>query len=364
MKAVESSLSYEAVRTAYRWVGRCAASSLVGRACLQVGRSSRPALAGSRSLGTGRVRSAPLVDALTARPVLVFQGALAGGAAGRGLRTLARAVPFSGLAEGNWARVLGAAAIGLGAGLLSGRVVLGAVLLILGLVGAVAGPRLLEAMPASLSARFLRSVPSAVGGAERSRRWSVAAIGASTWAAMLLALVAGVLAAAGSETGKVVGITVAVALAVAAMLRPQLVLLAVAAFPWLDWAARSTLGSLGPLWDDTLLVASVALIVWAVLVLGRDVPRSVPITFPAVLMVVLAAASIVVNRVPDAVAFYALRVLFEPILFYFVGFLIPKERAWVRLAVGIFVASATLLALHGLYQYLTHTPTGQLGGRR
>ncbi len=67
-------------------------------------------------------------------------------------------------------------------------------------------------------------------------------------------------------------------------------------------------------------------------------------------------ASIVVNHVPNGPAIYGLRVMFQPILFYFVGFLIPKDRRWVRWTVGVFIAATTLLALHGLYQYVTHAP--------
>jgi O-antigen ligase len=53
---------------------------------------------------------------------------------------------------------------------------------------------------------------------------------------------------------------------------------------------------------------------------------------------------------------HALRLLFEPLLFYFVGFLFPKDRRWVRWVVGVFVAGCVLLALHGLYQYWTKAP--------
>jgi O-antigen ligase len=103
-----------------------------------------------------------------------------------------------------------------------------------------------------------------------------------------------------------------------------------------------------------LLVVGFALILWAVLVLGRDVPRSVPLALPVLFMLAAALASIVVNHVPNGPAVYSLRVLFQPILFYFVGFLIPKDRRWVRWAAGVFIATTTLLALHGLYQYVTH----------
>jgi O-antigen ligase len=173
---------------------------------------------------------------------------------------------------------------------------------------------------------------------------------------MVLALAAGALAGAGPNTKSVVAAAVFVAMVAAVLWRPQFVLLVVAAFPWVDWVARTMFPGIGPLWDDALLVASAALIVWSVLVLKRDLPRSVPATLPVLVMLAAAVASIVVNRVPSSVGFYALRVLFEPILFYFVGFLLPKDRRWVRWAVGVFILTGTLLALHGLYQYVTHAP--------
>ncbi len=64
----------------------------------------------------------------------------------------------------------------------------------------------------------------------------------------------------------------------------------------------------------------------------------------------------VVRKVPNDVALYGLRVLFEPMLFYFIGFLFPKNRRWVRATIAVFLLTCTTLALHGLYQYLTHAP--------
>lgn len=353
MKAVESSSSYRGMETALRWAGRCAACSFTGRVLLRVGRGLRPVLSDSRSFGTGRIGSVPL-DGPFIRPVLALQGAIAGGVVGHGVRNLGAAASLSGFADGNWLRVLGAAVLGLGAGMISGGTALGVVLLIAGLLLIVTGPRLANATAASGVARLFGRAPApapaalAAGGLLRLR--------GVTWAAMLLAAAAGALAGAGPDTGVVLAAAAVVAAAAAVLWRPQLVLLVVAAFPWVDWFARKSLGSIGPLWDDGLLVVGVALVLWSVLVLGRDILRSVPVTLPVLLMVAAAAASIVVNRVPDDVAFYSLRVLFAPILFYFVGFLIPKSRRWVRWTIGIYIATATLLALHGLYQYATGAP--------
>jgi O-antigen ligase len=372
MKAVESSFSYRAVGAAWRRASRCAACSLTGRALLRSGRALRPVLADSHFFGTGRFVSAsldagslPLSVSAFAVPTVALQASLARGPAGRGLRGLAAAAPLSGFARGQWSRVLGGALVGLGCGSVLGRPAFAAVLLLVGLLLVVAGPWLLAAMEASRLAgvfgwREAAAGASAVGvpGPEAGRvlRASTVGLRGTTWAAMLLAAAGGALAAGGPHTRAVLALAVVIAAAATVLWRPQVVLLAVAAFPWLDWFARRNLGTLGPLWDDALLMVCVALIIWSVVVLGRDTPRSVPVTLPLLFMLAASLGSIVLNRVPGGVGFYALRVLFEPILFYLAGFLIPKSRAWVRWTVGVFLATSTLLALHGLYQYATHAP--------
>jgi O-antigen ligase len=64
----------------------------------------------------------------------------------------------------------------------------------------------------------------------------------------------------------------------------------------------------------------------------------------------------VVRDVPGDVALFAVRVLFQPLLFYFLGFLFPKNKRWVQWTVAVFVLAGVALALHGLYQYVTHAP--------
>jgi putative inorganic carbon (HCO3(-)) transporter len=60
--------------------------------------------------------------------------------------------------------------------------------------------------------------------------------------------------------------------------------------------------------------------------------------------------------VPGDVAFFALRVLFQPLLFYILGFLFPKSRRLVQWVVAVFLLAGLALALHGLYQYATNAP--------
>ncbi len=93
---------------------------------------------------------------------------------------------------------------------------------------------------------------------------------------------------------------------------------------------------------------------------GGAVPITVPILAAAALTV--AVGSILINRVPDQVARFALRVTFQP-----ASLLLPRRLAAQRSAVegqatvAVFLGASVLLALHGLYQYVTNAPCPLLG---
>ncbi|MCZ7664061.1 MAG: O-antigen ligase family protein [Thermoleophilia bacterium] len=175
-----------------------------------------------------------------------------------------------------------------------------------------------------------------------------------------LALLAGAFAGATPGIGGPL-VAAAAAAAVGAsfvLYRPEALLVVLAAFPWVDWAARRALAASGfaGLWDEMLLLGSLAALTFVVIVLRRwDIGR-VPIVLPLGLAVVAAAGSAVVRQVPGDVAVFALRVTFQPLLFFFLGYLLPRDRRWVRAAVGVFLVAGLALALHGLYQYATHAP--------
>jgi len=175
---------------------------------------------------------------------------------------------------------------------------------------------------------------------------------------VLLALVVGVAGGLSRDSGALVVVGVGALIIIASLVlhRPEVFLLVGAAFPWIDWAARHSLGSLGPAWDDAFLLLSIVVLVWAVIFLRRAQLWTVPILLPLVLAVAAAVGSVVVNSVPGTVAIFALRVLFQPLLFYFLGFLFPKNKRWVQWTVAVFVLAGVALALHGLYQYVAHAP--------
>ncbi|GAB4246087.1 MAG: hypothetical protein Kow00122_03070 [Thermoleophilia bacterium] len=138
--------------------------------------------------------------------------------------------------------------------------------------------------------------------------------------------------------------------------RSELLLAALAAFPWIDWLARRSLGALGGVWDELLILGCLAAIAFSALVLRRSRLLTVPVTVPLLLAFAVGLASVVVNDVPREVALFGLRVTFQPLLFFYVGYLLPRDRRWLKVTVAVFLAASLLMAIHGLYQYATGAP--------
>jgi O-antigen ligase len=381
------SLVFRAARPAWRWLLCAGRDSLVGRFFLLVLRVIARVASDSGTFGTRRVGSRvlgftdhPLALLAISRPYLWLRRRIGAGPAGKAARSVRHQVARSALAGGSWVTVVGAGVCALGWGRLvllltqgittvdnTGiplaspglRLVTPILLVVAGGLMLLSGPRLISAYSSGLVGRgvtFVTGSNPVVGFARpASESWPKYLI---VTIAALLAAVAGVAGGTTHGSGAVV-LVLLVALVcafVVVLIRPEAVLLAVAAFPWLDWVARRVMGGAGPLWDEALLVSSVLLLLWCVVMLRRWQLWTVPITLPLLLAFVVATGSVVVNVVPGDVGLYALRVLFEPLLFYFLGFLFPKDKKWVRATIVLFVLTATTLALHGLYQYLTHAP--------
>jgi O-antigen ligase len=134
-------------------------------------------------------------------------------------------------------------------------------------------------------------------------------------------------------------------------------LLVLAVFPWLDFAARRALGpGLGGAWDEALLLVLFVGVLFGAVVLRRFELTTVPLTLPLGIAFVAAVGSVLLNDVPFETGIFALRVTFEPVLFFYAAYLLPKNARWVRYAVCVFLATSVVLALHGLFQYVTGAP--------
>jgi hypothetical protein len=287
-----------------------------------------------------------------------------------------KAVAASAFAQGAWLWVVGAGIFALGGGRLlsvpaiSGRsLVVPVALMALGGVIFAAGPRITPAAVAdSVVGRSSRALAVVVEGpgsvASRPRREPVPVVERDARAVVplvtgvLLALVAGVITGVSDRSGVigVIGLVVAICVLALVLWRPEVMLLVIAAFPWVDWAARRTLGGFGAAWDEALVLACLALLIWCALVRRDWEFWTIPITLPLLLALVMAGASIVIQHVPADAGLFGLRSVFQPVAFYFIGFLFPKDKRWVQWVVALFVLAGVALALHGLYQYFAGVP--------
>jgi len=386
VSVLEGSFAFRVGSRAGRWIERISQSSLVYRGLLAVVRGLSGASAGSRVLVTGN-RPRPIAPSghpvavlAISRPYLHLRAAV-GDVAERLHETLETAVVCSMCAGGGWTRIVGLGVFAFGgirlmtaSGLTGLELVLPAVLLVAGVLLLICGPRFSRAVSNASILRgiFLTGTALVEGAATRPSgearvRRSAGNPGAeaegrigrvSLAAAMLLAALAGALIGLLDRSGLilVVGSIIAACALVLAFWRPQVLLLAIAAFCWLDWVARRSLGGLGSAWDEGFLLLSLVLVLWSVITRRRWTLWTVPITLPVVLALVAGFASIVVRHVPGNTGLFALRLLFQPILFYFIGFLLPKSKRWVQWTVALFVLTGVALAVHGLYQYATGAP--------
>lgn len=390
MHLLEGSLCYRSCRRSFNWLADVSRASLTGRSLAAfTGLCGRYA-AGSCILGTGRIRAAPLETAggaisvqAVSRLYAWLRRGLADAAPGEAVRRSGGWVRCSTLAGGRWTHLAGSALLGAAIGrAVQGMVIAPIAMAAVGLLLVIWGPSLAAATGESLilgrmicawrgdserrggtapGGGYGRRIRTGVGGdadpcrsgsEDRGSAWLVAT---GVVLSLCCGLVAGLVDSAGPYW-LAAGVLVIVGVAVL-LWRPETMLLFAAAFPWLDALARDRLGGLGAAWDEVLLVASIALILWGALVTGRLRLRTVPIVLPVLCALTVAVGSIVVRGVPNDVGMFGLRVVLEPLLFYFIGFLLCSTPGWVHRTVTVFLASTTALALHGLYQFVMRVPT-------
>ena len=367
MKVFEGSLVCRTARRAVPWITRASRFSLTGRSVLAGAAAVSRACADSRVLGRApSPRPLALDDrsasvAALAWPYLRLRRRVSRAcdeAASAGGRTLSGST----FVEGGWVLVAGAGLLALGAGLAASapgsggaRLAVSVCLLAVGALAIGIGRRFVPALRDSvLLGRSYRARDAVVLPPRKAA--GLLGIG------LALALAAGAVAGLGGPRAAmgVVAFVVALGLLVLVAWRPEVMLLVAAAFPWVDWVARRALGGFGAAWDDAFLLLFVLLLLACVITRRRWVLWTVPIMLPALLALAAALASVVLRHVPNNVAVFALRLVFQPMAFYFLGFLFPKNRRWVRWTVSIFLLAGVALALHGIYQYVTHAPIPKL----
>lgn len=371
MEPFQHSVMARAVREAERSLAGAWEGSLVFRGGVRAVAALSRVASGSRILSLEAARGVPLAEATgsgferaVAGPYRFLRPRLLAGPWGRAVRGGYVAAPRSALVAGGWLRPLGVLLVGLGLGSLldvlsdaasAGRVAAWAAVALVGIVLVLLGPGLAAGSRASVAGRFL----GRLGTRQQAGRSETVDRPRGAWY-LMLALLFLLGAAAGALSGRAGlftgGSLVLLAAFAAVLARPGLLLLVLAAFPWLNLGARAGLGSLGAQWDELLLIGSLALLLFVVFLAGRWQLRAVPITVPLLLAFAAAVGSITVNQVPQGVALFALRVTFQPLLFFYLGYLLPRSPRWIRATVVVFLLSSLALALHGLFQYVTGAP--------
>lgn len=354
-----ASLSGRAVSAAGQWLAWSWKHSLTRRAFRVLGRVLAWFAASSRLLSVREgfpIGLSELADSsqtglfgyLVGRAYLAQVNKIGGGLVGRAARRLERSLLVSVLAGSGWLGLLGpgllaggvAILLGASGGAHQGRErLIGALLAAAGLVGGIGG-----------AFHF--------AGALRLRSLSASQVLLGFGAAAGAVLAGALAGRAGSSSFFLLlaAVCIAVGLAVS-LFRGELLLLVLAFFPWIDWAVRGMLGqSLGGFWDEGLLVWGLIVVGWGAVVLRRHELRSIPILVPGLCGLVAAVASVVLRDVPDQVALFALRITFQPLFFFVLGLWLPKNRRCLSLVVTFFLAGSVLMAIHGLYQYLTDAP--------
>ena len=366
MSVLSVSLAGRFLLAAWRWLEDAWRFSAVRRAAVALRRAVGAAVAGSALLSVrgARVRPlselafSPVAGSLSARFVgrlyLASADVLGAGPVGRAARAASMSSRASVFARGGWLRVAGAgiAAGGCAAVAVAKTVsegLAGGVLVLLGLVALVAS---FPAVSCRLFARKSQSGarrPEAAGPTAQLVVWLVVAAAACAGA---------VVGTAGA--GPVVllcGVGLFLVAVPYALYRGEALLIALAAFPWLDFAMRKWLGAgLGGYWDEAFLLLGLGAAVFGAVVLRRYDLKTIPGFIPFLIAFVLAVGSVAAGNVPNEVAQFALRITFQPLLFYVLGLWLPKDGRSTKAAIGVFLAASLVLALHGLYQYATNAP--------
>ncbi len=123
------------------------------------------------------------------------------------------------------------------------------------------------------------------------------------------------------------------------------------------WTGRCAVrwAPVGRILDEALLLGAMVAILFSTFFLKRSLSVPFPRSFPGCGRGV-AVTSVVVNQVPDHVAQFRPPHHLSTLSLLPCRCWCPKDRRWVRAAVVVFLAGCVLLALHGLYQYVSGAP--------
>lgn len=136
-------------------------------------------------------------------------------------------------------------------------------------------------------------------------------------------------------------------------IRVETALLAVICYPAVDYALRnSRFLLLASYWDELLLILLV--LAWPVQMAlrGRLTYRLTPMDIPIMLFLAAAVFLFLVRSPQMGIAVEGLRVYVQYVLWFFVASNLLLNKRQARFLVNLLVAMGTLIALHGVYQYI------------
>jgi O-antigen ligase len=135
--------------------------------------------------------------------------------------------------------------------------------------------------------------------------------------------------------------------------RVETVLAAVFCYPAVDFALRNSRFSLlASNWDELLLILVV--LAWPVQMAlrGRLTYRLTPMDLPILLSLAVFVFLFLVRSPQIGIAVEGLRVYVEYMLWFFVASNLLLNKRQARALINLLVAMGTLIALHGVYQYI------------
>lgn len=129
----------------------------------------------------------------------------------------------------------------------------------------------------------------------------------------------------------------------------------IALYAFIDFAVRNVVGYdlLSSYWDEILLVAAALLWVYKRIRFRQSVLyRSSPLDFPLLLFFGVGILLFLVNSPDTAISFEGLRAVIQYMFWYFALMQLLETEKAARNIYKIVVYSGTLMALHGLLQYI------------
>lgn len=132
-------------------------------------------------------------------------------------------------------------------------------------------------------------------------------------------------------------------------------LLALAAYPFIDFALRTAgLPVLPALWDDALLAALILL--WGVAVWQGQRPRPSPVLLPMGVFLAIASGVALTDLPHLDLGLEGLRATFEYMLAFLIALNLVRDAGEIRAILRFAAALAVPASLYGIYQYLTGAP--------